>query len=389
MMRLASVVYGKELRDNARDRRSLLSALAFPLIGPVTLAAMLSLLASWEGSSRPLFVSVVGKDRAPNLVAFLQRAGAHVADAPGDYESLIKSGDLDVALVIPEDFAKSFSAGKTAAVQVVSDGSSNRARRSVVRVQELLRGYGREIGALRLLARGVSPELAQPVKVEDVDLATKQQQAATLLNMIPVFLLMGAFLGGMHVAIDAMAGERERGSLEPLLVNPVPPAALVVGKWLATMTAALAGVVTMLAAMALAVGRAPLEELGLRASFGPREVLLMFASVGPLLLLTSALQMLVATFARSFKEAQTYVTLVMFVPVAPGMFLSLSPIKPAGWMYAVPTLGQQLLMTDVMRGDPTSVIHLVVAALGAAIAAAICLAVTSRLLVQERIVFGR
>ena len=389
MMRLIRVVFGKELRDHSRDRRSLLSALLFPLIGPLTIAMVMTLLASWESTSRPLEISVVGQDRAPNLAAFLLRNGAHLSSAPADYESKIKSGDLDVVLVVPEDFGKDFLAGRSATVQIVEDGSNNRTRRAVERTKNLLRIYGHEIGAMRLLARGVDPELAVAVSPDEVDLSTKQQQAASLLNMIPIFLLMGAFIGGMHVAIDAMAGERERGSLEPLLVNPVPPSAVVLGKWLATTVSALVGVLVMLAGTAAAVHRAPLEELGLKVTFGMHEVWLLLVVTVPLLLFTSALQMLVATFARSFKEAQTYVTLVMFVPILPGMFLSLSPIKPKPWMHAVPTLSQDLLMTDVMRGDPVTTLSLVFAGIGAALVAALCLVITARLLVQEKIVFGR
>jgi len=389
MMRLIRVVFGKELRDHSRDRRSLLSALLFPLIGPLTIAMVMTLLASWESTSRPLEISVVGQDRAPNLAAFLLRNGAHLSSAPADYESKIKSGDLDVVLVVPEDFGKDFLAGRPATVQIVEDGSNNRTRRAVERTKNLLRIYGHEIGAMRLLARGVDPELAVAISPDEVDLSTKQQQAASLLNMIPIFLLMGAFIGGMHVAIDAMAGERERGSLEPLLVNPVPPSAVVLGKWLATTVSALVGVLVMLAGTAAAVHRAPLEELGLKVTFGMHEVWLLLVVTVPLLLFTSALQMLVATFARSFKEAQTYVTLVMFVPILPGMFLSLSPIKPKPWMHAVPTLSQDLLMTDVMRGDPVTTLSLVFAGIGAALVAALCLVITARLLVQEKIVFGR
>ncbi|MBS2030329.1 MAG: ABC transporter permease [Deltaproteobacteria bacterium] len=389
MMRLVRIIFGKEVRDHARDRRSLVSALAFPLIGPLTIAMVMTLLASWESTSRPLEIAMVGQDRAPNLAAFLLRSGAHLSTAPADYEAKVKSGELDVVLVVPEDFGKDFLAGRPATVQVVEDGSNNRTRRSIERTKSLLRLYGHEIGAMRLLARGVDPELAVAISPDEVDLSTKQQQAATLLNMIPIFLLMGAFIGGMHVAIDAMAGERERGSLEPLLVNPVPPSAVVLGKWMATTVYALVGVLVMLAGTAAAVHRAPLEELGLKVTFGMHEEMLLLAVTAPLLLFTSALQMLVATFARSFKEAQTYVTLVVFVPMLPGMFLSLSPIKPQAWMHAVPTLSQDLLMTDVMRGDPVSSVALIVAALSACVAAAICLVITSRLLVQEKIVFGR
>lgn len=389
MRRAIRTIFRKELVDHVRDRRSLGSAFLFPLISPLIFAVTFTLIASWESSAKPLEIAVVGRDRAPSLVQFLERSGAELSEAPKDYEQKIKDGDLEVVLVIPAEFGKDFAAGKPATVQVVQDGSNDRARKAVMRTEHLLRGYGQEIGALRLLARGVSPELAQAVKPDDVDLATKQQQGATLLNMIPLFLLMGAFIAGMHVAIDAMAGERERGSLEPLLVNPVRAQAVVLGKWLATVIAGCAGVAVMLAGFVIAVRSVRLEQLGMKVSFGLPEVLELFAVMVPLVFFTSALQMLVATFARSFREAQTYVSLVMIVPVLPGLFLSLSPVKPQDWMFWVPALGQQLLMTDVMRGDPTHALVWIGATVGACLVGAACLAITSRLLVQEKIVFGR
>lgn len=389
MRRLVGVIFRKELVDHLRDRRSLSSALLFPLISPLIFAVSFSMVASWESSDKPLEVPVAGRERAPSLIAFMERAGAHIRAAPADYERRIREGELEVTLVIPPEFAKDFSAGKPATVQVVQDTSNNRSRKTVVRTENLVRAYGKQIGALRLLARGVSPELAQPLKPDDVDVATKQQQAATLLNMIPVFLLMGAFIAGMHVAIDAMAGERERGSLEPLLVNPVTPAAVVLGKWLATVSAGCAGVAVMLVGFLAAVRAIPLEQLGMRVSFGASEVARLVAIMIPLVFLTSAVQLLVATFARSFREAQTYVSLVMFIPVLPGLFLSISPVKPQAWMSWVPALGQQVLMTDVMRGDPTALLSWLGAAGGTLVLTALVLAASARLLVQERIVFGR
>ena len=389
MIRLMRVVFGAELRSHLRDRRALASALIFPLIAPVLIGVMFTLLATWQSADRPLRIAVVGRERAPSLMAFLERGGAQLTVAPEDYEQKIRDDVLPLVLVIPSDYGDDFSRGKTAQVQVLQDGSNNKARSTVERAERLLRAYGSEIGALRLLARGVSPSLAAAVSVDDVDLATKQQQAAMLLNMIPVFLLMVAFTGGMHLAIDAMAGERERGSLEPLMVNPVSPLVLVVGKWLATVLTAAVAVAVMLAGLKVALGHIPLEDLGMKIVFGPHEVLRLLAGVAPLLLFTSALQVLVATFARSFKEAQTYVTLVMFVPIFPEIMLSFSPMKPQAWMSFVPTLGQQILMTSVMRGDPVGALTWVGATLGTSLAAALCLALTAKLLVKERIIFGR
>jgi sodium transport system permease protein len=213
--------------------------------------------------------------------------------------------------------------------------------------------------------------------------------AANVLNIIPIFLVFAAFMGGMNVAIDAMAGERERGSLEPLLLNPVQRGALVLGKWLTTVVLACVAIAVCLAAFLLAVNRVPLQDLGVKARFDITAVLGMLGTVVPLAFFASAGQMLMSTYARSFKEAQTYIQLLLLLPMLPGMLLAVSPIQSQLWMYLVPVFGQQLLIGEVMRGQAVGAMPFLLGALGCAAAAACCLSLTTRLLGEERIIFGR
>jgi sodium transport system permease protein len=389
MRRLTATVFRKELKDHLRDRRSVLSALAGPLIGPFVFMVMFSLMASWFREGKPLEVPVVGREHAPSLMAFLQRHGATLTEAPADYEPLIQAGKLDVVLIVPPDYGKDFSSGRTASVQLVVDNSRNQARSTIRRLRMLLEGYSGMLASQRLFVRGVSPELALPVRVDELDLATPERMAANVLNMIPLFLVFAAFMGGMNVAIDAMAGERERGSLEPLLINPVQRSAVVLGKWLTTVVLACVAVGVCLVAFLLVVKRVPLEDLGVKARFDALAVFGMLAAVLPLTFFASAGQMLVSTYARSFKEAQTYLQLLLLLPMIPGMVLALSPIQGQPWMFTLPVFSQQLLVGEVMRGQPVGVLPFLLGALGCAATAALCLALTTRLLGQERIIFGR
>ena len=228
------------------------------------------------------------------------------------------------------------------------------------------------------------------MNVREEDLATPEKQAANVLGMMPMFLLIAVFIGGMHLAIDSTAGERERGSLEPLLLNPVPAdvdrARQVAGRGAGDMARAWW---STLGGFALAILRVPLQDLGVKAHLGPLELLALLLAVLPLTLFASALQMLLALFSRTFKEAQTYLSLLSFIPMVPATFLLLHPIKSVTWMFLVPSLGQTLLIGDILRGEAGGATGFILAALGAALAAAICLAVTTRLLGSERIVFGR
>lgn len=389
MRKLIAIVFRKEVKDHLRDRRSVVGALTGPLIGPLVFMVMFTVMASWFREGKPLEVAVIGREHAPTLMAFLQRHGATLTDAPKDYEALIQAGKLDAVIIVPADYGEEFSAGRTAAVQLVVDNSRNQARATIRRINTLLEGYSGMLGSQRLFARGVSPELATPVRVEEVDLATPERMAANVLNIIPIFLVFAAFMGGMNVAIDAMAGERERGSLEPLLLNPVERGALVVGKWLTTVVLACIAIAVCLTAFLVAVHRVPLQDLGVKARFDVTAVLGMLATVVPLAFFASAGQMLVSTYARSFKEAQTYIQLLLLLPMIPGMLLAISPIQSQLWMYVVPVFGQQLLIGEVMRGQSVGVLPFLLGALGCAGAAAFCLSITTRLLGEERIIFGR
>jgi sodium transport system permease protein len=292
-------------------------------------------------------------------------------------------------LIVPADYGKHFTEGHTAAVQLVVDNSRNQARSTIRRLSSLLDSYAGMLGAQRLFARGISPELASPIRVDEVDLSTPERMAANILNIIPIFLVFAAFMGGMNVAIDAMAGERERGSLEPLLINPVERGAVVLGKWLTTVVLACVAIGVCLAAFLLAVSYVPLQDLGVKARFDVMAVLGMLATVVPLALFASAGQMLVSTYARSFKEAQTYIQLLLLLPMVPGMLLAVSPIQSKVWMYLIPVFSQQLLIGEVMRGQAVGPVPFLLATAGCAAAAALCLSLTTRLLSQERIIFGR
>lgn len=388
-VRKALRVARKEIRDHSRDLRSVLSALLFPLLGPVSMALMFHVIVTWESKDQALDVPVSGRANAPAMMAFFERHGARIKDAPPDYEERVRSGKLDVVVVIGDDFPSTFASGRPAPISVVLDTSRAKAHAHARRVRMLLDAYGAQIGGQRLLARGVSPDLAEPIATQEIDMATPERMAATILGSIPMFLVFAAFAGGMYVAIDVTAGERERGSFEPLLLCPVSRGALVAGKWLATVLAALLALAVSLAAFAAAVRLVPLESLGVKVLFGAPQMAEVLAAAVPLALFASALQMLLSTMAKSFKEAQTYLQLFMMLPFLPAVYLALSPVEPKMWMMAVPILGQDLLLADVIRGESMGPLAF---ALAAAVSAALtfaCLAVTARLFKSERIIFAR
>lgn len=386
----AAVVYLKELRDSFRDRRTALMVLfASILTGPLTLILMGQYVSSLEEKAATLKVRMVGEEHAAPLVNYLQRVDVEIERAPADYEARIKEGKLDAVIVVRSDFHERFLAGDGAAVELVYDDSRTESQPAIRQAERLLRGFNRETGTLRLIARGVSPNLIEAVKVEHVSTATPRQKGAMLLVLIPLFAILSPILGGMTVAIDATAGERERGSLEPLLANPVAVHHVVLGKWLAAWTAGATVAVLTLAGFVVAASFFTGRKLAALMQFGWPEFGLFLAFVLPLAAATSAVLMLIATYGRSFREAQTYTSYVVsFISFVP-MIAIFSGLKDAAWQLAVPILGQQMALTRVLRGEAIGPQDWLVPAATAGAIAVACVAAVSRLLAQERIVFGR
>ncbi|TVQ47776.1 MAG: ABC transporter permease [Gammaproteobacteria bacterium] len=351
-------VVGKELLDNARDRRTLASALLFgPLFGPLLFAVLISVVIQQTVSDveRPVSLPVIGAEHAPNLIAFLGRNGFEVERWEGDLagaREAVQAGRQDVVLVIDPAFGERFQAGLPARVQLIQDASAQRAARNVNRARGALNAYSGQLRALRLQARGVSPEVLRPLVIDDVDVSTATGRAALLLGMITYFLLAAMLMGGLYLAIDATAGERERGSLEPLLTLPVTRSTLLLGKILATCCYMLLSLVITLVAFAIGLSFVSLEELGMSANFGPQVVLLGFLLMAPFVLLGAALMTLVASFTKTYKEAQTYVGVLIVVPTLPILFAAFLSVKPSALLMTVPSLSQHLLMTALIRNEP-------------------------------------
>ncbi|MEE9382515.1 MAG: ABC transporter permease [Nannocystaceae bacterium] len=389
------IVLAKELRDAVRDRRSVLSALIFPLLAPAMIYFSFGAAADMSRTPDRIEIPIVRANHAPHLVQWLQQHGAHALPAPENPRESVSAGEHDAVLIIDPDYPQRFTSGLPAAVELVADGSRKDAAAVVRRLEALLGAYAQEIGSLRLLARGINPALAQPLAVSKVETASSQKLTARLLSFIPMFVVMSAFICGMQVAVDTTAGERERGSLEPLLLNPVPRGIIVVGKWLAaTVFSALGVTLTLIVCMVVFV-RLPLHELGLNLDLGTPELVGILAGTLPVAFMAAGLQVLVASFARSFKEAQVYLSLLTFVPVLPGMLLMIYPANSQGpmawmaWMAWIPGLAQQVLLSDVLAGEVGGIGVFLAAGLSALAVGVGCVAWTAKLFRNERIIYGR
>lgn len=383
--RLVRTIFRKELVDGIRDRRALASALAFPVLGPVLVAFMFTAIAQDRSSPPELEIPVAGAEHAPGLVAFLEVSGASVVAPPDDIETAVSLGDVPVVVVIEEGFDERLRTVRPASVELVVDTSRLANRTPVMRVERLLEGWASQTATQRVVARGLDPTVLRPLDLEQVDVATPSQRAANMLEMLVMMAVMAAFLGSMYLAMDSTAGERERRSLEPLLSLPVPRSALVGGKFLASLVFGVAGVLLATTSMVLAMDQVPLELLGVRVELSLPVVGGLLAVLLPLVPLAAAAQLLVAAGATSFKEAQTWLSMTLFLPMAPGMVMTVRPVNPQAWMPAVPGLAQQVLAGKVLRGEGLGVQDAVLTIGSSVVLAAACLVVLTWLLDQERV----
>jgi sodium transport system permease protein len=387
-----TIVWAKECIDNLRDRRTLTSSLSLALLGPLFFVGIMSLVLheAIDDQDDAIRFSVVGAAHAPELIRYLESQNSEIERidlAQGlDPRKLVQSGEHDLIIVIPANHGERLRAGRLSTLTVVYDsaklGSSpQRARR----VERMLETWGRTLSVLRLQLRGIDPILVQPVMVDSVDVASNAEHALKLLGMVPYFVLLGAFMGGFYLAIDTTAGEREQGSLEPLLSQPVSRSALVLGKIAAISTFTAASLLLMLAGFYFGLPFVPLNRIGLQLDFTLVNFACIFVLLLPLMWFAAALLTVAASFAKTYKEAQTYLSFLILVPTLPIVFTQLFGVEATTWMMMIPSLGQALLMTAFMTNDHIAWMDVLISMSSTSLLAVLLTAFAVNLYSRERV----
>jgi len=337
-----TTVFKKEVRENLRDRRALFNSLLLgPLLFPVLFVGLMWFLesAEQERAEKTLELPVVGAHFAPSLIRFLEQQGAVIQPDPENPEDMVRNQEVPVVIRILPEFAENWEQGIPAPIEVISDISRQESNVPLRRVKRLLLGYGQQIGSLRLQLRGVAPQLASPIMIKDVDLSTPKSRAILAIIFLPYVLMITAFTGATHLAMDTTAGEKERKSLEPLLINPVPRWQIMTGKMLTTTVFAMASLTLTLVAGAF----------GMDLTLGLETLLKILIVVSPVAILAAALLTLLASFAKSYREAQSYMGLVILIPMIPSLIFMANPVKAESWMMNVPLFSQNMLIGEIIR----------------------------------------
>jgi sodium transport system permease protein len=353
-MKALLTVMKKELTDLVRDRRTLAIALLMgPLLMPALMLGVGKLATNRisEQLEKPLHVPVVGASNAPNLVAWLQGQNIVIEPAPADPDEAIRSQKEDVILRIDGKFGEQWRGSLPAVVEVLHDSSRQDAEIPVERLQKLLENYGQNVGALRLIARGISPTTAAPLRISDRDLATPEARRGAALAFLPYMLLIFSFLGGAYLVIDATAGERERSSLEPLLATPAARESIMSGKILAACTMAVISITLTLAAFKLSF---QFQQFGMKLDVSLWAIARILLVLLPMIIIGTCLLTFIAAGAKSVKEAQSYMSVLMLLPMLPTMILMINPVKNQLWMLTVPFLAQNQMILKLVRSESIS-----------------------------------
>lgn len=362
-MKAIFAIFRKEMIDAMRDRRTLLVVLLSSLLGvPLLLLIVSEILSQVESQEVKRTVIAVDMQYAPGLENHILRQGFQVQPAPADYEKKLRSKELaQPVLLVPRDFEDKLAHGEKATLEVVFDTANTQAQFGLRPLRKVLESYVQEHALLGLMLRGVSPEVLQMVEVKERQISRPEERKVTITGMLPFMLIMAIVIGGMYAAIDTTAGERERGSLEPLMMNPVSGWQLAIGKWGAVATVSMT--VVMLTVLSFFPSQWLIRNETLRAEFqfGIVEAWGFLMILLPLAASLAAIQIAVALNCKSYKEAQVRNQMLSLVVSMVPLTLTFNPGREPAWFQWAPVLAQNIMMNHVLKGEAVGNIAIVIA----------------------------
>ncbi|AZZ98550.1 ABC transporter permease [Pseudoalteromonas sp. R3] len=377
MMRQVNILFKKELLDAYRDKRSVMAGLYYAFGAPIVMCLLFSILLQQMASPEALKITIEGADRAPNLVQYLDSAEISHSD-----EDDVKP----IRLQISEDYQQDMANGRSATVVIVADKSDSKLIKSVRRLETALLRYNSEVAGLRLVARGIDPGLMRALDVQTHDQATPDAKGGLFLGIVTLSIIIAVFYSAMNLGIDTSAGERERNSLALLLSHPLSSMQIVLAKVAAIAAFSILGLALVLVVSKFAYAMVAWEQLGFSITLDVRFILVSLIIGIPIALMSASMLIFVSFMAKSFKEAQSYVTMVLMVPVGLSMMTSYDiATETIQWL---PIAAQQYAMIELIKGNTLPYAPLGVASVFTLALFALFTYLSSRMLKSEKVVFG-
>jgi sodium transport system permease protein len=376
----------KELKEAFRDKRALMVALSMGVLLPVMIMVMSKVMIKEAVDNPPIYVKFSGEVYAPKLIkAFKDANVLSFKDVPEDEQRNWNERNID--FIIPDTFAQDMSDGKPVEIILRAEYGEKSLASPLRRIRDVVRDYSRSIGFKRLLVRGIDVKLLQPVNLQEQDTSLPTSNAVMISLVLGMYLMMGAFMSGLSISIDSSAGERERNVLEMLLCQPVSTVKIVLAKLFCSSIIAIISITLMLTLTSFSMNFVDLAKIGATFNINIFTTLTLMLLLIPICFLASSLQLFFAFQAKTFKEAQSTVTMLIMLPSFVPMAMMMMDDKPA-WTEWMPISGQSLLMEDIFKGLPVDWVVLLVTS-GATLALTAGLVFTlAKKLTSEKVVMS-
>jgi sodium transport system permease protein len=394
-LRNIRLVYRKELLDIIRDRRTIISMIVVPiLIFPIITigfsALMTSVMIKTKGEIQK--VAVVNADSAPGLVEAIESSGKLEIVVSDSVEQAILSEKIHAAVILPDDFQGRLESLDSVSVVILMDETESKSEFAAQKLGGILADYRRGIIESRLQKRGFDFRVADPFEIKTQNVASKEKMGSFILSLIlPYMILILSLTGAMYTAMDLTAGEKERGTLETILTSPIPRWQLATGKLLTILTtsivATILSIVSLTATMAYAVSSGGAMGGNFALHVTPASVIVIALMMIPTATLFSAVLMSISLAAKTYKEAQSYVSPFMMVVIMPAMVSFLPGIELGPMLALIPFVNVSLCIKEALLGNINPLIILEIFA-STAFYAGCAIFVAHRLFERESVLFG-
>ncbi len=361
-LRSIGIVYRKEMLDSLRDRRTLISMVVVPVLvvpGIIFLMGFATLKMVGKAREETPKVMVLGGEDSPGLLASLREwKEVKLVPASPDYTNQISDKQIRAAVRVPPDFDAALAEGRPGTVEIYVYEGEMKSSFASEALQRFFRKLREETVRERIEKHNLPESILEPFKIERKNVAPPKKVTGNLLGgILPYMVILLCLIGAMYPAMDLTAGEKERGTMETLLSSPVPRTHLVLGKFLTVLSTSVATAVLSLAAMTATLWIAKGMVSGMGDGKGSEmlavdlaSILMVFAMVLPVAVLFAGAELAVALFAKSFKEAQTYLSPLMFLVILPAMFSMTPGIELNFKLSLIPILNTSLVSREIMSG---------------------------------------
>jgi sodium transport system permease protein len=388
---MIKTLFTKEFLDSIRDKRSIFAALLGAFVPPIFFAGIMTFTLEESTSVDELYISIENQQQAPHIVALLEQSKILQADMPETGKTFELDGESlehsKITLTFADDFAQKMEQGEKATITLLADYSKKGSREEIFRIKTVVNRYQSQLVTMKLTARGISPSLLSPIHIEENDTSSPSSKSALILGLLGVMILVAAFVSSTNVAIDCSAGERERNSLELLIMQPVSTLQVVIAKTMNTAFFGALGATLSIILTAIVIPFIPLHKAGMAFNFDLQLGLTIWLLLLPLALFAAAFQLAVAFHAKSFKEAQSYIQYTIMVPVFLPMVLEIMNYKNTALSY-IPIFAQQQAISQLIRGDLDSYLPFVGGSIITLIVSFAIIKFTANSLKSEKVVLG-